>query len=111
MEPLTDCRKRRQNEALGQLWAYTSESSRRLWEELTPVPTRRNSIRFITTYASFEGESELLMGLYKQVVSKDEHPEGQGEKLHPDLPIYANRDARIFCYWDHEPRMKWQTQA
>ncbi len=94
-----------------ELWAYTSESSRRLWEELTPVPTRRNSIRFITTYAGFEGESELLLDLYKQVVGSDEHPEGQGERIHPDLPIYANREARIFAYWDHEPRMPWQTQA
>jgi phage terminase large subunit-like protein len=94
-----------------ELWAYTSESSRRLWEELTPVPTRRNSIRFITTYAGFEGESDLLMSLYKQVVGTDEHPEGQGERIHPDLPIYANREARIFAYWDHEPRMPWQTQA
>jgi phage terminase large subunit-like protein len=49
--------------------------------------------------------------VYKQVVSKDEHPEGQGERLHPDLPIYANREARIFAYWDHEPRMPWQTQT
>jgi hypothetical protein len=94
-----------------ELWAYTSESSRRLWEELTPVPTRRNSIRFITTYAGFENESDLLMDLYKQVVGTDEHPEGQGERIHPDLPIYANREARIFAYWDHEPRMPWQTQA
>jgi hypothetical protein len=94
-----------------ELWAYVSESSRRLWEELTPVPTRRNSIRFITTYAGFEGESELLMDLYKQVVSPDEHPEGQGERLHPDLPIFANREARLFAYWDHEPRMPWQTEA
>ncbi len=94
-----------------ELWGYTSESSRRLWEELTPVPTRRNSIRFITTYAGFEGESELLWDLYKQVVSKDEHPEGQGERLHPDLPIYVNREARIFAYWDHEPSMPWQTEA
>ncbi|HEY2922941.1 MAG TPA: hypothetical protein VGK77_28515, partial [Candidatus Binatia bacterium] len=94
-----------------ELWTYTSESSRRLWEELTPVPTRKNSIRFIATYAGFEGESELLMDLYKQVVGKDEHPEGQGERIHPDLPIYANREARIFAYWDHEPRMPWQTQS
>ena len=94
-----------------ELWAYVSESSRRLWEELTPVPTRRNSIRFITTYAGFEGESELLMDLYKQVVSPDEHPDGQGERLHPDLPIFANREARLFAYWDHEPRMPWQTEA
>ena len=34
-----------------ELWAYTSEGSRRLWEELTPVPTRKNSIRFICPYA------------------------------------------------------------
>jgi hypothetical protein len=47
--------------------------------------------------------------LYKQVVSKDEHPEGQGERLYPDLPIYANREARIFAYWDHLPRASWQT--
>ena len=94
-----------------ELWAYVSESSTRLWEELTPVPTRKNSVRFISTYAGFEGESELLLNLYKQAVTKDEHPEGQGERLHPDLPIYANRDARIFAYWDHEPRMPWQTEA
>jgi len=86
-----------------ELWGYTSESSIRLWEELTPVPTRRNSIRLVTTYA---GESGLLWDLYRQVGSKDKHPDGQGERLHPDLPIYANRDARIFAYWDHEPRMK-----
>jgi phage terminase large subunit-like protein len=93
-----------------ELWGYTSESSIRLWEELTPVPTRKNSIRFITTYAGFEGESKLLWDLYKQVVSKDEHPEGMGERIHPTLPVYVNRQARLFAYWDHEPRMPWQTQ-
>ena len=93
-----------------EMWGYISESSTRLWEELTPVPTRKNSIRFISTYAGFEGESKLLWDLYKQVVSKDEHPEGQGERIHPDLPIFANRKARLFAYWDHEPRMPWQTE-
>src|SRR5439155_14413807 len=62
------------------------------------------------TYAGFEGESELLMDLYKKAVGKEEHPDGQGERIHPDLPIYVNREARIFCYWDHEARMPWQTQ-
>jgi phage terminase large subunit-like protein len=92
-----------------ELWGYTSESSRRLWEELTPVPTRRNSIRFIDTYAGFIGESDLLEGLYKAVVAPEEHPEGKGKRIHPTLPIYANREARIVAYWDHEPRMPWQT--
>ena len=62
-----------------------------LGKSLTPVPTRKNSIRFITTYAGFDSESELLMDLYKQVVSAGEHPEGQGERIHPDPPIYAMR--------------------
>lgn len=92
-----------------ELWGYVSESSRRLWEELTPVPTRHNSIRLITTYAGWEGESQLLGDLYKQGVGKEEHPDGQGERIHPDLPIYANREARLFVYWDHEARMPWQT--
>jgi hypothetical protein len=92
-----------------ELWSYTSESSRRLWEELTSVPTRTNSIRFVSTYAGFEGESDLLMDLYRQSVGKDEHPDVQGERIHPDLPIYANPEARIFAYWDHAPRLPWQT--
>src|SRR5688572_9943486 len=94
-----------------ELWGSTSEASIRLFEELTAVPTRKNSIRFISTYSGFEGESKLLWDLYKQAVSPDEHPEGQGERLHPDLSIYGNREARLFSYWDHEPRMPWQTKA
>ncbi|HWP23590.1 MAG TPA: hypothetical protein VNM15_05335 [Candidatus Binatia bacterium] len=92
-----------------ELWGFSLESSRRLYEELTPVPTRKNSIRFISTYAGFEGESELLWDLYKLGVGKDEHPDGQAERIHPRLPIYANHEARIFCYFDHEPRLPWQT--
>jgi hypothetical protein len=93
-----------------ELWAYTSENSRRLYEELTPVPTRKNSIRFFTTYSGFEGESELLWDLYKQSVGPEEHPDGQGVRIHPTLPIYANKEARVFCYWDHEARLPWQTE-
>jgi len=92
-----------------ELWAYTSEAARRLWEELTPVPTRRNSIRLISTYAGWEGESDLLRGLYLQGVGPDEHPEGQGTRLHPELPLYLNRAARLLTYWDHTARMAWQT--
>jgi phage terminase large subunit-like protein len=52
-----------------ELWAYTSESSTRLWEELTPIPTCRNSIRFVSTYSGFHGESQLLWDLYRQAVA------------------------------------------
>lgn len=92
-----------------ELWGYTSESGRRLWEELTPVPTRKNSVRFVTTYAGFEGESELLWHLYLLGVGPEEHADGRGQRVHPTLPIYANAEARTLVYWDHEPRMPWQT--
>src|SRR5712692_1982500 len=68
----------------------TSEASRRLWEELTPVPTRKNSIRFITTYAGYEGESQLLRGLYLRGVDSSEHPEGQGRRIDAALPLYED---------------------
>ena len=34
----------------------------------------------------------------------------KGERIHPDLPIYVNREVLMLTYWDHEPRMAWQTQ-
>lgn len=85
-----------------ELWGYVSESSRRLFEELTPVPTRKNSIRLITTYAGILGESQLLNDIYTQGVT-------QGERLLDDLPVFVNREAGCFMYWDNAPRMEWQT--
>ena len=38
-------------------------------------------------------------------------PKVRANSMHPDLPIYGNREARLLAYWDHEPRMAWQTQA
>jgi phage terminase large subunit-like protein len=84
-----------------ELWAYTSESARRLWDELTPVPTRKISIRFIATYAGFESESELLQELYAkgmagEVVPQLAHIEdGEGKSA-------CRANGRTFIYWDHE---------
>jgi phage terminase large subunit-like protein len=49
-----------------ELWGYTSERSRRLWDEMIPVPTRKISCRLVVSYAGFEEESELLHSLYKR---------------------------------------------
>jgi hypothetical protein len=65
----------------------------------------------VTTYAGWEGESDLLRDLYLHGVGPEEHPEGQGERLHATLPLYGNRAAGLLVYWDHEPRMPWQTPA
>lgn len=96
-----------------ELWAYTSEASRRLYDELTPVPTRERSLRYVETYAGFSDESDLLIELYELGL--------KGRRLtHDDIdwpfddqpPIYVNEAARLFMYWDDGPiarRMTWQT--
>lgn len=97
-----------------ELWASTSETSHRLWDELTPVPTRDRSIRYVETYAGFEDESDLLIQLYTQSVTKARR------LTHDDIdwpfpdqpPIYVNERARSFAYWDEgveARRMPWQT--
>jgi phage terminase large subunit-like protein len=93
-----------------ELWGVTSELSRRVWDEMTPIPTIPHSLRFIATYAGFENESDLLWDLYLQGVGKAEHEQGRGtqiKELEP-LPCYENK--RLFTYWDHEPRLPWQTE-
>ena len=91
-----------------ELWGFMSEKSRRLFEELTPVPTRKNSIRFISTYAGWEGESVLLEELYGRVFDKQGNIKpGVQRPLGEDFPVYTVGD--LFIYWDHEPRMPWQT--
>jgi hypothetical protein len=79
-----------------ELWGYTSERSLRLWEELTPVPNKP-SVRFVTTYAGWENESKLLWDLYLASVGPDEHPQGQAERIHADLPIYLNSESGILA--------------
>jgi phage terminase large subunit-like protein len=80
-----------------ELWAYTSERSQRLWDEMVPVPTRKVSMRLTVTYAGFEGESELLESIYKRGLT--------GEEIAPDL--YCGDG--MLMYWTHKPPAPWQT--
>lgn len=106
-----------------ELWGYTSENMRRLWDELTPVPTRKNSIRFVETYAGFLDESTILEELYTRMVKarheryRDEYRrykdgfELDGEWYDISLPVYVDEESSTYVYWDEEPRMPWQTPA
>ena len=81
-----------------ELWGYTSERSRRLWDEMVPVPTRKVSMRLTTTYAGFEGESTLLLEMYKRglalpLIGDDLHA-GDG----------------LLLFWSHVPLAPWQTE-
>ena len=82
-----------------ELWGYTSERSRRLWDEMIPVPTRKISCRLVVTYAGFEGESELLYELYKRGLQQPQ----VGPSLHAG-------DGLLMA-WHHEPIAPWQTNA
>ncbi len=85
-----------------ELWAYVRENLMRLWEEFTVVPTRRNSLQFVTTYAGFREESELLWRLYQRTVR-------HGVRIHKDLEVYESQAGDTVAYWSHTPRMPWQT--
>ena len=82
-----------------ELWGFTSERSRRLWDELVPPPTRKIACRLTVTYAGFEGESELLEELYKRGLQQPL----VGDSLHAG-------DGLLMA-WHHGPIAIWQTQA
>lgn len=109
-----------------ELWGYTLEASRRLWDEMTPVPTRPRSIRFVETYAGFENESTLLIEHFEKCTSPDRGARRVTredlaavnltwpfpEDRDPLLPLYVNPQLRSLAYWDDSPtarRMPWQT--
>src|SRR3990170_1714697 len=103
-----------------ELWNYQSESFYRLWAELTPVPTRAFSMRWVETYAGRTGESELLEQLYELGKAGRQLSAGELGDLgcFPEsprnadpIPIWVNESAGLFMYWDFgiiARRMPWQ---
>lgn len=101
-----------------ELWGVTSEKGKRLWEELTPVPTRAKSLRIVETYAGYSGESELLEDLYDLTVGFNEKERASrridlpGWPFDDPSPVYVNKAAGTIAYWDTGTvarRMPWQT--
>lgn len=92
-----------------ELWGATTEPDRRLWDEMTPIPTVSNSLRFISSYAGFENESDLLWSIYLQGVGVEENDNGKGELIKSLDPYPCYKNGKQFTYWDHDPRMPWQT--
>jgi phage terminase large subunit-like protein len=82
-------------------WGIVTERARRLYDELTPPPTRRMALRWISSYAGYPGESVTLETLYKRGLS--------GEPI-PGLPD-CTASGPLFMFWSHTPRMPWQTPA
>ena len=82
-----------------ELWGYTSERSRRMWDEMVPVPTRKFSVRLTTTYAGFENESTLLLELYQRGLKQKQVAQS----------LYAGDG--LLMAWHHQPIAPWQTPA
>jgi phage terminase large subunit-like protein len=81
-----------------ELWGYTSERSRRLWDEMVPSPVRKVSARLVTTYAGFEGESVLLEELYKRGLAQ------------PQVGTDLHTGDGLLMFWSHVPIAPWQTE-
>jgi phage terminase large subunit-like protein len=89
-----------------EMWGFRLSAKERLWSEFTIPPTRfGRAVRWVESYAGYTGESPVLEQLYHEGVE-----EGKPHPAFPDLPVYTNDRARLFAYWDHEPRMAWQTR-
>ena len=100
-----------------ELWAYTTERSRRLYEELVPVPTKKTSIRWVETYVGFEDESDLLLDLFLRIFTDTEETALQPNAVPvPELIdiqsegkpcCYHIPEEGLFYYHNHTPRMPW----
>jgi Phage Terminase len=80
-----------------ELWAFSSERARRLFDEMAVPPTRKIACRLTVTYAGFEGESELLEELYKRGMKQ------------PVVGPSLHAGDGILMFWSHLPVAPWQT--
>lgn len=98
-----------------ELWAYTSERARRLYDELVPVPTKRNSLRWIETYVGFKDESLLMLKLFNRIF-KDTDEKHLTDKAQPVPELidiqsegkptcYHIPDEGLFYFHNHSPFM------
>jgi hypothetical protein len=84
---------------LDELWAFISERSHRLFDEMIPPPTRKIACRLTVTYAGFEGESTLLQTLYKRGLAQ------------PQIGSDLHAGDGLLMFWSHTPIAPWQTEA
>ncbi|MBA7501020.1 hypothetical protein ES704_03782 [subsurface metagenome] len=72
-----------------ELWAMELDRERKFWDELTTVPTRKNPLTLVVSYAGFD-ELSLLYELYKKGLAK--------------------KDKEMFFIWSHRNLASWVTK-
>lgn len=96
---------------VSEAWGWTSDIKKQLWSEISVPPTLQGyAMQWVESYAGEVGKSTILEGLYKLAVKEGEpHPDFLDLESSGDPVVWVNESAGLFCYWDHEPRMPWQT--
>lgn len=107
-----------------ELWGIIHKDATRFWAEMAPSPTRPNSIRWVETYAGYEGESELLWTLYDSTVLSarqitagelgDLEAFEEAPNADDPVPIWVDEASGIVAFWDSGPqarRQPWQRGA
>ncbi|MGB4825059.1 MAG: hypothetical protein WBP82_09175 [Leuconostoc mesenteroides] len=100
-----------------ELWAYNSERSRKLYDELVPVLTKLNSLRWVETYVGFEDESELMLHQFLRIFTDtSENSLQPGVEVVPELAditsdgkptCYHIPSEGLFYFHNHTPMMPW----
>jgi len=84
-----------------ELHAFTVGNDRRAFDALV-IPPQKQGVRWLTSYAGFEGESMLLEQYWKMAEA--------GERLDDELPIRLNKRASLWSFIDQGEaawRMPW----
>ena len=91
---------RRKISVVDEVWAFSSERMRRLYEELLPPPTIKGSYLWLSTTAGFSGEGALLEEIFKRGMA--------GRRISRKYEVY--QDKGLCMFWSHTPRQPWQTK-
>lgn len=119
-----------------ELWGFDTTEAIRFWEEMTPAPTIKDSLRLVETYAGYDdGSSQLLWDLFQvgkqgrqltvgeiaRFAARDKPGQTYEELVNgwheangnPDalIPVWHNESAGVIMYWDDgmvARRMPWQ---
>lgn len=108
-----------------ELWGASTQAHVKLWSELTLSPLKYGwSQRWCESYAGVRGQSPLLEMIYDRcVVEKPEDKENKlgGKRIEKIVindkgeevkaPFYTDDTGNIFCLWNREPHLPWQTEA
>lgn len=87
-----------------ELWAF---SDRKFFDELTVVPTRKNPLIVIVTYAGYE-EQGLLWDLYSDGLEGDTVIDTGDPEI---IVKRAHRDKRMLMFWSNKNLADWKTPA